>query len=711
VRQRTLDYGPGSEIAGYRIETQIGHGGMSRVYRAHDTRLDRPVALKVLGSHLANDPAFRARFEREWRLAAALRHPHIIPIYDAGDDEGNLYIAMLLVDGGDLSSVLRRHGALEPGRALDLLAQVASALDAAHREQLIHRDLKPSNILLDSGHGADDGDHAYLADFGLTKSIAAPTHLTQTGFYLGTPNYSAPEQVEGRAVDTRADVYALGCVMFECLTGSVPFPRDTEMAAVAAHLTESPPSVLARRPGLPEGLDDVVGKALAKSPGARYGTAPELVRAARAAVRSAEANTVAIAQAATRAPDTPFVPSEPPRAVRPPSPGDARISPGPRGDSAYASENARRSDRPRRPVRKRRQRHPYPLLALLAAILLVPLVVVGALLAGVFRSSRSAPGGTVGALTSSLGPSGQTPSAAASPAVNPYFAGATSDERFLLDAVPVALVADCTRGARLESDTVPANVPTIDCPVDDPAVGTVRYFRFLSSEQLLAWWRTRLITASLQPDSGGCAGGKVGETSYDGGRLLCFVTGGNARLRWLDEARLILGVVNRRNPEIQPVLQWWLDTHAAKGIRAEPRFQPIEQALVDEAPEEVAENCIPYRLVAKGDRPVLGSLGAIDCPVGTSLVEDVGYFELPTLSALDAWWGERIKVLELERDSGGCLDGTPGERRASTGRVACYISGGKARIRWTDEGRLVAGALNGEKSDLGRLYTWWSARH
>ncbi len=227
-RQGIPDPQIGSELAGYRIEAAIGRGGMSRVYRAEHLRLGRPVALKLLGSDLAEDPLFRARFEREWRLAVSLRHPHIVPIYDAGEEDGILYIAMLLVEGGDLSLLLRQHGAMDPDRALHVLAQIASALDAAHGQDLIHRDLKPSNVLLATGRAADSDDHAYLADFGLTKSVSSSSQLTLTGSYLGTPSYSSPEQIAGHTLDTRADVYALACMLFECLTGSLPYPRDSE---------------------------------------------------------------------------------------------------------------------------------------------------------------------------------------------------------------------------------------------------------------------------------------------------------------------------------------------------------------------------------------------------------------------------------------------------------------------------------------------------
>ncbi len=224
----------GTVFAGYRIEAVRGRGGMSVVYRAENPRLGNIVALKLLSAELAEDEGFRERFVRESRTAASIPHPHIIPIYDAGDAEGVLYIAMRHVEGPDLKELAKDRGRLPPARVLRLGAQVASALDAAHALGLIHRDVKPANILLEAG--ADGEDHSYLADFGLTKHVDSHSGLTGSGQFIGTIDYMAPEQIEGRQVDARADVYALGCVLFECLAGSPPYRRDTEVAVLWAHM-------------------------------------------------------------------------------------------------------------------------------------------------------------------------------------------------------------------------------------------------------------------------------------------------------------------------------------------------------------------------------------------------------------------------------------------------------------------------------------------
>ena len=271
----------GTELAGYRIEALIGRGGMGVVYRAEDLRLQRKVALKLLPPELSGDESFRERFIRESRLAASLDHQNIIPIYDAGEAEGVLYIAMRYVEGTDLKTLVQRGGALEPARALSVLGQVASALDAAHARGLVHRDVKPANILLATEPGSETADHVYLSDFGLTKATGSGTRLTQTGQFVGTIDYVPPEQIQGGEVDGRGDLYSLGCVLYECLTGETPFRRDSEVAVLWAHVQDEMPPVTSRRADLPPGLDAVLGKALAKNPDDRYASCRDLVAAAR----------------------------------------------------------------------------------------------------------------------------------------------------------------------------------------------------------------------------------------------------------------------------------------------------------------------------------------------------------------------------------------------------------------------------------------------
>jgi serine/threonine protein kinase len=272
----------GSLVAGYRLEEQVGAGGMAVVFRARDQRLGRPVALKILAPALTADAAFRRRFIAESRAAAAVDDPHIIPVHEAGEAGGVLFIAMRFVQGGDLRRVLEREGALAPGRAAEFLSPVASALDAAHATGLVHRDVKPANILVDAREGRPD--HVYLSDFGVSKGAVSSVSLTGTGQFLGTPDYSAPEQIQGRAVDGRADQYALACVAYQLLAGQVPFERDQGMAVLLAHLSEPPPSLGSRRPDLPEAADRVLARALAKHPEERYGSCRDFADALREAL-------------------------------------------------------------------------------------------------------------------------------------------------------------------------------------------------------------------------------------------------------------------------------------------------------------------------------------------------------------------------------------------------------------------------------------------
>ncbi|HEV7465305.1 MAG TPA: serine/threonine-protein kinase [Candidatus Dormibacteraeota bacterium] len=267
-------------FAGYRIEGLIRHGGMASVYRARHLVLQRTAALKVLTPALARDQRFRARFLGESRTAASLDHPHIVPIYDAGEADGALFIAMRLIEGSDLGTMLGRETRLEPRRVVEILGQVAGALDAAHGRGLVHRDVKPSNILIS---GAPGSEHAYLTDFGITKELAA-AGLTGTSEFVGTLAYMCPEQIEGMPLDGRADVYALGCVLHECLTGATPFGSDTLVGVMHAHLTKPPPRPTAVVPSLPEGLDAVVATAMAKRPDDRYPSCAAMVEAARAAL-------------------------------------------------------------------------------------------------------------------------------------------------------------------------------------------------------------------------------------------------------------------------------------------------------------------------------------------------------------------------------------------------------------------------------------------
>jgi serine/threonine protein kinase len=269
------DLSPGSVFAGYRIESVAGRGGMGVVYRATDLALNRPVAVKLIAPSMAGDDAFRKRFKTEARVAASLDHPNVVPIFHAGEHEGALYLAMRYVEGRDLATEIKEEGRLEAPRAAEIVGQVACALGAAHSSGLVHRDVKPGNVLL-----TREG-HAYLSDFGLTKRAFPDSDETRTGHLVGTLNYVAPEQIRGEVVGPRADIYALGCVLFHLVTGSPPFPMDSDEAKLWAHVSEPPPPVRSVTSDADPAFDPVIERAMAKEPDDRFGTAEELADAAR----------------------------------------------------------------------------------------------------------------------------------------------------------------------------------------------------------------------------------------------------------------------------------------------------------------------------------------------------------------------------------------------------------------------------------------------
>ncbi|ORV48459.1 protein kinase [Mycobacterium florentinum] len=287
----------------YELRELLGRGGMGQVFRAYDTSTDRVVALKVLPAHLADDEEFQQRFRREARIAASLSDPHMVPIHSYGEIDGRLYVDMRLIEGRDLLAYIAENGGrLSPERAVAVVEQVAAALDTAHEVGLIHRDIKPSNILVSAR------DFVYLIDFGLART-AADTALTHTGHTMGTMAYMAPERFRGMT-DHRADVYALACVLYECLTGHLPYPGDTFEEQLNAHLNTPPPRASFRAPGVPPALDDVVARGMAKDLNYRYQTAIEFAEAAKAALAGHH----------TTATPTPTPPQYPPTAATPAPP-------------------------------------------------------------------------------------------------------------------------------------------------------------------------------------------------------------------------------------------------------------------------------------------------------------------------------------------------------------------------------------------------------
>jgi hypothetical protein len=298
---RWAELSAGDEFAGYRIERRLGRGGMGIIYLATEPGLERSVALKLIAPEAAADDVFARRFAEESRIAASIEHPNVVPIYAAGEEDGVPWIAMRFVAGSDLQRRVAREGGLEPADAVSLIGQIGNGLDAIHAAGLVHRDVKPANVLLSGEAG---GEHAYLTDFGVARNVATQSGLTQTGRFVGTLDYVAPEQISGEPIDARVDVYALGCLLFKLLTGEVPFPREGEAARLYAHLHDPPPAPSLYAPAVPMALDDVVVRAMSKSPEDRYPSAGDLGRAAQAALSgtavSIPERTVATGAAATR---------------------------------------------------------------------------------------------------------------------------------------------------------------------------------------------------------------------------------------------------------------------------------------------------------------------------------------------------------------------------------------------------------------------------
>ncbi len=276
---------PTAIIAGYRIEEVVGRGGMGVVYRASQLALGRDVAIKLIAPDHSQQRVFRERFKGESRVAASIEHANVIPVYEAGEDDGLLFIAMRLVDGIDLAQLLEREGPLEPARVAMLIGQLCGALDAAHARGLVHRDVKPANVLVTF----DQPEHLYLTDFGVAMHIGAGAGMTRPDQWVGTLDYLAPEQIQGEGVGARADIYALAGVLHHCLTGEIPFPRDNEPAKLWAHINAEPPSPSTLRPGLPPALDAVVARGMAKDPTERFATAIDLAVACARAVGASTA--------------------------------------------------------------------------------------------------------------------------------------------------------------------------------------------------------------------------------------------------------------------------------------------------------------------------------------------------------------------------------------------------------------------------------------
>jgi predicted Ser/Thr protein kinase len=554
----------GTTIAGYRLEALLGRGGMSVVYRAEQVRLGRTVALKLLAEALTNDPSFRERFERESRHAAEIDHPNIIPIYDAGEAEGQLFIAMKWVRGTDLRTIIEHEGALGVGRTLLYLQQAAAALDAAHDRNLIHRDVKPANILVEQ-----PSERVYLSDFGIVKHTASPG-MTRTGVFVGTVDYASPEQIEGLTVDARADVYALGCVLFECLAGRAPFGRESEVAVMHAHLAEPPPSLHEARPDLPRSLDRVIGIAMSKSADDRYGSCEELMTAVQAAAderassatRGGRVPTNGGAREAAASVPAAFPPTivdEPPQAPPPRDPGSPR-----RGGGGVPGW-----------------------IPVVGAMLIGALIAV---IVALFLTRDNGGGGTkTVVLTDTTGASASVTTATTSTGSTGTGTATTGTGTTTVaidpattqigKVVPQTILKDCT----LADTATNGAMETANC--SPPAGAGAQFYPtswtlsvYPSSEAMLAAYDQLLATHKLTNNKGSCNGvswGGAGPWLHGpgkpGGRRLCFFQGGHAVIVWthekLGQADHIdfLGRAEADDLDHPELFSWWRFWHHRMG--------------------------------------------------------------------------------------------------------------------------------------------------
>ncbi|MGH3767325.1 MAG: protein kinase domain-containing protein [Pseudonocardiaceae bacterium] len=530
------------ELPGYRIERQLGRGSMGVVYLAEDVQLRRNVALKILAPTLADDELFRKRFDRESQSAANLDHPSIVPVYAAGEAGGSLYIAMRYVGGGDLRSLLDANGPLSLQQATSIVESVADALDAAHAQGMIHRDVKPANILIDSRSGQE---HYYLSDFGIAKIVSAGRTLTSAGQIIGTIDYIAPEQIQGKPVDGRADLYALGCVLYQCLTGVVPYPRDETAALMWAHLQDEASPVTTRRPDLPPQLDYIVAKAMAKQPENRYDTCRELALALRALV----ASPVGGGDVGKAFPATPIDSSPPPSLV--PSGMTSTYTP-PTPVPVRAPVTSSPSRRPR-----------WWWFAAGVAIL----ALAGGATAGVMK----------------------------------YFSTRfpNTAEQELLGQIPLALTMKntCTRNAEAERDTTNV-LAAVTCTSDGDGANTISFTKFTSAKGLDTHYQATVAAAGIGQSSGNCLNAGRAEGSYTGesgqtsGRTMCYEQRGSSFVAWTDDRVRTLAQATRVDPDYMKLRDWWagvvgLPTSAETEALAQAKKQVEDaQKQADEAKKQ-----------------------------------------------------------------------------------------------------------------------------
>jgi serine/threonine-protein kinase len=675
----------GTEIAGYRIRALLGRGGMSTVYLAEHTTLGRTAALKLLATQLAELPGYRERFIRESRSVAAIDHPNIIPIYDAGEADGSLYIAMRHVEGSDLSVELDA-GPLPLGRVIYIIEQVASALDAAHARGLVHRDVKPANVII-----AEHTDHVYLTDFGIAKSTTAAGGLTEAGAFLGTIDYAAPEQIEGRPVDARTDVYALGCVLFTCLTGAPPFGRDPEHAIMQSKLVHPPPKVTSIRPELPTQLDDVFAKALALAMDDRYASCGELAAAARAAcqrTRSSSAPLPDPAQATQR---------RVPETVAAPIPVME-----PAGEQPAAAE----PDEDTPPVRRSwRDRLRSPVGIAIAAAIVALAAIAG------FLALRGGGGDSA--------------------VVGMEHDAITRD--LLLAHVPEGIRESCEDAAVPDVDVF---IRSVSCTGESGE--PVRYSRAHNGNSLRRYFLSRLSFVDLDyPTAGDCKsmprasgewqrvellGHREERSSSAQGRVACWIEGDEATLMWTDTPTKILASTSMHADDRDGLYRWWT-TAAGPGTSLAHEEHELEsfpdaiedELLLDHIPVEIRASCV--RAESPDMRIFLRSV-TCEQQDGAGTVQ---YSYSHSGIALRQYFAGRVTAegysvddpSECETRGTGVgtyvTSGTSKREgsRNTAGSLLCFKREGNATMEWFDVPQVIYASASRPDAEAVELYHWW----
>jgi serine/threonine-protein kinase len=660
----------GAQFGRYRIERQIGQGGSGAVYLAEDTNphLPRRVALKVLNPDLAADVSFRERFLRESLLAIELdHHANIVPVYDAGEADGALFIAMRYIDGTDLHSALAAHGPLDPQQAALIISQVASALDVAHAAGLVHRDVKPGNVLL-----SPDLSRAYLADFGLTKRVSTESGLTQAGQFLGTFYYAAPEQIEGRPVDARTDVYALGCVLFECLSGTPPYTGDMS-TIIAAHLTRPAPMPSSARPGLPPALDGVVARAMEKLPDDRYQSCGDLAAAVQRAT-SEESATIAGGAPLVNTPVTAPPSSLPGGPSTPPPPPPVSVPPGPPTPPPGSW-----GTQPPAPARRRRGVW-AALVGAIALVLVIVLVVV--LVAG--------------------GGGGGKSNAFPNPA-----------EKQLLRAVPVDFRDTCKRAtpraAGLSSEKTDA---TVRCKPGGN-VSAAFFSRVGNSKQLKDAFDAVAKANDVKKTGEDCAQATRAEnvqTTYETnsgggrGRVLCYRGGSGSVLYWTVNNAKVIASVERGDRNDLDLYKFWAEMVDRKppSVDTSAFPNPDEQRLLSHVPGDFNGTC-------KRAEPLRNSVASVQC-TPSSGANRAFYTLFSNTPDLDGAYDQNRTEQGVARDSGNQCpsDRSYNQGAGTVGRILCYFQrDGTAVVIWSHDSLLILGEASRDDGSVSQLLDFW----